>query len=116
MIGDVVELPGGLVGVIGERTNGAPVRWRVYFRINHLEVSQITATLDPASFEVGETVVVWPDRGDITSIDGDLVTVEATRQMELAPHEFVTWTATLVVPMWHIARYNDPRISDTAAP
>lgn len=116
-IGDVVTLTSGLVGVVGEQTDDVPLRWRVYFRENSLEVadSEISETLSAPSYSVGDEVIVWPDYGTIQAISGDEITVQATRSAPLWG-DYVTWQATLVVPAWVVTRFTDTRISGTATP
>lgn len=117
-VGDVVELPGGLVGVIGEQVEPWPARWRVYFKENALEVldSELVSTLSAPSYQVGDAVSVWPDHGTIQAINGDEFSVQVTRSAPVFGNRWVTWTATLKVPRWRIIRDNDQRISPTVSP
>lgn len=109
-IGDVVELSNGDVGVIGEELPRD--QWRVYFPGGYLDVlaAAISQTLSAPTYEVGDTVSVWPYQGDVKSVDGDDVTVTLDRSVRIPGVGVPQWEPDVTVPFWRIVRDNDERL------
>jgi hypothetical protein len=111
-IGDVVTLRDGSVGVVGELlpSPGAQV-YRVHFLRGSITTTEadITETLDPPVFNIGDTVTLWPYAGTITGIQGDEFTLNIDRRVFLGFGSHA-WSGIHIAPRWRIVKDNDERI------
>jgi hypothetical protein len=112
-VGDLVELPDGSVGVIGEKLSPPPNDgFRVYFSESYKDItaSAIQQTLGAPTYQVGDEVTVWPDLGIVSAVNGSEYTVAVERSEIIKGVGHITWTADQVVPFWRLVRDNDNRI------
>lgn len=109
-IGDVIELANGDVGVIGEALSLD--QWRVYFPEGHIDILEaaIADTLAAPSYEVGQTVSVWPHQGDIKTLGSSVVTVTLDRSEHIPGVGTPQWQPDVTVPLWRLIRDNDSRL------
>ena len=111
-LADVVTLRDGSVGVVGElvASPGAQV-YRVHFLRGSITTTDadITETLDPPEFNVGDSVALWPYSGTIADIQGDEFTLSIDRRVFLGFGQHA-WTGVHKAPRWRLVRDNDARI------